>query len=55
MEFGWKKRKTKVGRMGKSIFIGYLLDINYKVERLIMIIKVKSRVIGNEDLEAEGE
>lgn len=55
LEPGWKKRKTKAGRMGKSIFIGYLLDTDYKAERLIMTIKVKSRAIGNEDLEAEGE
>lgn len=32
--------------MGKRTFIEYLLDINYKIERLIMTVKVDSRISG---------
>lgn len=38
----------KAGRMGKRAFIEYLLDIGYKVKRLVMTVTVDHRVNGND-------
>lgn len=38
----------KAGGMGKRAFIEYLLDIGYKVKRLVMTVTVDNRVSGND-------